>query len=161
MRTCSAGTRASWPLAKAEALAEAKAWLRGLTVEQAEVELSRPNLDPAVLARGGGAKSPPGRGLFPAVRAPLPLGRIHPGRGPGVRPVRALNCLSSGPRPFSKRLSVSRLRLPSIPVTVLSHGVLLLRGQLWQWSSNPVTPTWPLIDRTGLFRAEELVDPTA
>ena len=110
------------PLPKAEALHEAKRWLRGLTVEQAEVELKRlnldrPDLDPAALAHRGERKSLPGRGLFPAVRAPLPLGRIHPGRGPGVRPVRAPNRLPSGPRPFSKRRSVNRLRLPSIPVT--------------------------------------------
>ncbi len=55
------------PLAKAEALHEAKRWLRGLTVEQAEVELKRLNLDrpardPAALADRGVRRISPAAG---------------------------------------------------------------------------------------------------
>jgi CHAT domain-containing protein len=45
------------PLPKAEALREAKQWLRSLTVEQAETELRRLKLNPAAVARRGERKA--------------------------------------------------------------------------------------------------------
>ena len=42
----------SQPMTKVEALHEAKQWLRGMTVEQAEAEMKRMNLDPAFVRRG-------------------------------------------------------------------------------------------------------------
>jgi CHAT domain-containing protein len=52
------------PLPKAEALHEAKQWVRGLSVPQAEAEMKRLDLDPAAATRGGQRKA------APAVAAP-------------------------------------------------------------------------------------------